>query len=317
MKLGCPHDVVDTLLNSLAPQTAKQYHFSLNAWMAFCHQQSLDPLDVNTLNVLKFLQHILDTSVVGYSSLNTHRAALSLIAPHNLTDDPLIKRFMKGVFRQRPPRAKYDSTWDPDLILTFLKAHTDLSLPFVTKKLAILLLLATGQRLQTIWAIQIDKISFSGSGATIAIPEILKTTRPGTVAPLLVLPTLPTCPQICVPTCLRKYLKLTAPFRGRELGLFLTFRPPHGPATRVTIARWVRDIMREAGIDTSVFKAHSTRHAAVSKAHEKDVPLETIFKAAGWSSKSSMFAKIYCRPIALQRSFAEAIICPPAVVAEV
>jgi len=32
----------------------------------------------------------------------------------------LLRRFFKGVFRLRPPRPKYDSTWDLDLVLAHL-----------------------------------------------------------------------------------------------------------------------------------------------------------------------------------------------------
>ena len=53
--------------------------------------------------------------------------------------------------------------------------------------------------------------------------------------------------------------------------------------------------MVRAGIDVTVFKPHSTR-AAASAAKEKDIPLETIMKAAGWSSAKT-FSSFYDKPI--------------------
>ena len=56
--------------------------------------------------------------------------------------------------------------------------------------------------------------------------------------------------------------------------------------------------MGKAGIDTSVYKAHSTTHraAATSAAKGKQVPIDTILSAAGWSSEST-FARSYDKPI--------------------
>ena len=48
--------------------------------------------------------------------------------------------------------------------------------------------------------------------------------------------------------------------------------------------------MKEAGIDTSVYTAHSTRGAATSKAKAMGVPTADILKAAKWNS-----ALIFCR----------------------
>lgn len=54
--------------------------------------------------------------------------------------------------------------------------------------------------------------------------------------------------------------------------------------------------MAKAGIDTSVYKAHSTRAAVTSTAKGKQVPMDTILSTAGWSSEST-FARFYDKPI--------------------
>ena len=48
--------------------------------------------------------------------------------------------------------------------------------------------------------------------------------------------------------------------------------------------------MKAAGIDTTVFKPHSTRGAATSAAKAANVPLREIMNTAGWPSDST-FAK--------------------------
>ena len=51
-----------------------------------------------------------------------------------------------------------------------------------------------------------------------------------------------------------------------------------------------------AGIDTTKFSAHSSRSASTSAAFDRDVPLDNILQAAGWSSQKT-FSKCYCRPV--------------------
>jgi len=47
---------------------------------------------------------------------------------------------------------------------------------------------------------------------------------------------------------------------------------------------------------TELFTSHSTRAASVSKAKQKDVPLDEILSQAGWSTADT-FRKFYDRPI--------------------
>ena len=51
--------------------------------------------------------------------------------------------------------------------------------------------------------------------------------------------------------------------------LFVSTVKPHGPVSKDTISRWVKASLRIAGIDTAVFKPHSTRAAATSAADKK------------------------------------------------
>ena len=68
--------------------------------------------------------------------------------------------------------------------------------------------------------------------------------------------------------------------------MFLSWIGKHDPVTSSTTAQWLKTCLQEAGIDTGVFKAHSTRGAAAFKAawsawgHNFD-----ILQAADWSSE--------------------------------
>ena len=76
--------------------------------------------------------------------------------------------------------------------------------------------------------------------------------------------------------------------------LFIAHCKPHKPVTSSTIARWLKEIMKEAGIDTSIFKAHSCRGAAVSAAKDHGVAVADIMKTADWSREIT-FTRYYYR----------------------
>lgn len=107
---------------------------------------------------------------------------------------------------------------------------------------------------------------------------------------------------------MKKYQDITKDLRTPDCDiLFLTYKKPHGPATKQTLSRWVKDTLRAADVDTSVFTAHSTRHASTSAALRKGLSYETIRTSAGWSKESSIFAQFYNRPISETDSFLQTV----------
>jgi hypothetical protein len=57
---------------------------------------------------------------------------------------------------------------------------------------------------------------------------------------------------------------------------------------------WFLSSLKAAEIDTAVFKAHSTRGAAASKALASGLSLDSILKVGQWSREST-FSKFYQR----------------------
>ena len=94
--------------------------------------------------------------------------------------------------------------------------------------------------------------------------------------------------------------------RGNEKQLFISFVKPHKPVGSTAIARWVTNILKLAGIDTAVFKAHSTRSASTSHAYKMGVPIADILKSGDWNSAST-FQRFYQRPV-IHAKFAQAIL---------
>ena len=78
---------------------------------------------------------------------------------------------------------------------------------------------------------------------------------------------------------------------------FRTHRKPHHPASKDTIARWVKNVLQQiSGVNVDIYKPHSYRLASTSHAKLAGVPLEDILWAGQWKSLDC-FTKFYDRVI--------------------
>lgn len=223
----------------------KQYDVCLKKWWSFCQNQNIDVYSASTLTVISFLTMLYNNGS-QYGTLNTCRSALSLILDHDITSDSRLQRFLKGVFRLRPPLPKYNSTWDTNCVLD----HLDTWL---------------AHRMQTLSKINVKNVEFQSNTIAIKIPDFIKTTRPGSKQPIIYLPFFRDKPSICPAQTLIAYLDRTKELRKSDY-LFIGLKKPHKAVCTQSLSRWIKRTLSECGIDARVFSAHSTRHAAASRA---------------------------------------------------
>lgn len=70
-----------------------------------------------------------------------------ILFKQDIGNNPLIKRFMRGIFQLKPALPRYNVTWNVNKVLEFLKdLPTDgsITLRLLSMKLAVLLALTTG-----------------------------------------------------------------------------------------------------------------------------------------------------------------------------
>jgi hypothetical protein len=141
-----------------------------------------------------------------------------------------------------------------------------------------------------------DEISFM-------ISSPIKTREPGTKITVVRFED----KKLCVVTMMDAYLNRTSELRQDD-GLLISFVKPHRAVSGDTIRRWILDIMKGSGVNTNVFKAHSTRGAATSAALRNKVLIATILKAGMWRSENT-FVKFYNRPVQVtDNSFAKGVL---------
>ena len=99
-------------------------------------------------------------------------------------------------------------------------------------------------------------------------------------------------------TDVKAYMDRTAPLIKEATQLLISLKKPYAPISCDTLSRWTKLVMTMAGIDTVVFRPHSTRAASASAA-AKHIPLQDILKSAGWS-KETTFSKYYHKKVQKQ-----------------
>ena len=112
-------------MDSLSESTLAQYNTTYKYWWSFAQDRNYETLCPTEKQVLHFLRHQYQNKNLRFGSLNTIRSALSLISDKNIGNNPVIKRFMKGIFRQKPPSRKYNYIWDTETVLKFLENSSE------------------------------------------------------------------------------------------------------------------------------------------------------------------------------------------------
>ena len=262
-------------------------------------------MQTTATEIITFLTELFEIGL-SYNSLNVARSALAsfviLTDGNTVGMHPLIHRFLKGVYTKRPPTPRYEYIWDVRIVLNYLRKQSpasSLNLKQLTLKLVMLIALVTAQRSQSIHKLRLDEMQFKGSTAVFQITGLIKQSRPGRTGLTVRLPAYPADRRICVYTYLKHYIYKTRKYRvqSEHQQLFISFRRPHGPVSKDTISRWINAVMKQAGIDVTLFKPHSTRAAGGSPADKTGVPVSVIMKTAGWANETT-FQKYYNKPLA-------------------
>jgi integrase len=283
---------------SFSNNTISQYNSSLRSWWIFCQNNNYDFYEATPSQLLSFLTKAFEKGG-SYSTLNTHRSALSIVLGKETTTNYCVNQFLKGAFRLNPPKPKYDHTWDTVKVLDYLSKlypYNTISLKDLAFKSATLLAIASAQRMQTLSLIKLHNIEINNEDIVIKVPDLIKTSRPGAFQPIIKLPFIPENPSICPALAIKCYIEKTATLREQsDDHLFISIQRPFKNVRSQTIGHWVKKVLSDSGIDIKVFGAHSTRHASTSAAHKAGVSLDVLRKAAGWSDKSNVFLKYYRR----------------------
>ena len=294
------------LLASWRAKSAKSYDSMFQKWISWCEKRHTDPVSGPVSEVANFLADLFEK---GYQqrSINAYRSAIA--SAHDRVDGvsvgqhPTVTRLMAGVANLRPPQPRYSSTWDVNKVLDHITkkgANKDLNLKDLTLKTTMLLALTRPSRSADLHSLDIRLFRSSPEGVTFMPSKPAKQTKAGKIGQGYFFPKFEQNPLLCPVDAVSSYMDRTSPLRRREgevtNQLFVAFIKPHHAVTSSTIARWLKTTLEQAGIDTAIFKAHSTRGASTSAAALRGVTTSDIILAADWSS-DSVFRRFYYKPV--------------------
>ena len=247
-----------------------------------------DPFSSDISATVNFLASLFEDGY-QYRSINNYRSAISSahdkINGYDVGQHPLVIRLLKGVFHQRPSQPRYSTTWDVSNVLSFvitLGDNSTLTLSDLTHKTVMLLALTRPSRSVDLANLDTRLQQFSPEGATFQSCVPAKQSRQSKPLAEFFFATFTDDVKLCPVKALMENVQRTEPHRSGETRLFLATIRPHKPVTSSTIARLLKAGLSQAGIDTTIFKAHSTRSTSASA-------------TADWSSQS-VFQKFYYKP---------------------
>ena len=209
--------------------------------------------------------------------------------------------------------SRYNKTWDVNIVLQYLQSMdraTELSIKDLT-------LIKVSNANSTYYSRQrtnleqtllnLEGMVKEDSCIVFVIGSNVKQSRPASslTERIVKLKANPFEEKLCVFHTCSVYIDKTSCLRGKETQLLLTHQKPHRRASRDSIRRWRQSVMQSAGVDVTLYKPHSVRSAAASKANH--ATLDEIMKTAGWSSAAT-FAKFYDKEIVSDVTFSDAVL---------
>ncbi len=257
-------------------------------------QESVNIHTVQLKHVFAFLKPLI-TEKKAASTVRPYVAALKFYflwsERSDLESSRLLTLFSEGAQRRAPLPVRKSFVWDAGIPLRMIRDRDHPKSFLVAAKEALfLLLMATGCRVDD--AMKMGK-DFAWENGVFVIPFIAKRkckikgewTQVQRVLPYS------GSGRICPVNALLLYSTFAVPIQHvEENALFVSSTGKK--AAKATLAGWIRDILREAGIEAP---AGSCRSAATSNAHMRDIPIDQIMSSAGWSSSLIFFQTLSAR----------------------
>jgi len=291
--------------------TNKQYEPYLLDWERYCKNKNWNSVHTDVSKVLSFLQELFDRGR-GHSVINAAKCALSTAVKLNdgqtLGQNRDIHLFLLSVSNLRPPQVRHTSIWDTEIVINWMRKQEELeniTTDWLVKRLALLVLILSGQRPQVLPSLRLSRLTFVQDVAHFQLTAAeIKHGKYSTEGHVIVLEPFVKESKVCVIAHLKEYIKRTKTLRGSEDKLFIITVKPFTAASLNTLSNWIKHVLNVAGIDTTKFAAGSTRAAATSKALVGGAPIDVIAKAAGWKNLTT-FAKFYKKPIEKNQNLAD------------
>ena len=305
---GVSEGASSLILNSRREGTSKSYESAWKRWSLWCSRRDVDPFTCPVNNILDYITHLFDSGTPA-RTISNHRSAISAYHKPVVVDGtntsvktgrhPLVSALMGGVNNMRPPQCRYSFTWDIETVLCLFKSWPE---PLTSKQLTIkvttLLALIGVPRGAELHQFNLNFMADHGDKYVFQLVGTVKNVKSGVKPQPLEYHIHKEDRKLCPISCINQYIALTEPWRsrGEPSSLFLSFQKQHKPVCKATLARWIKEALHLADVDTKVFQAHSLRGASTSKALLKGLSVKEVVDHGKWSLEST-WQKFYHKTV--------------------
>ena len=300
---GVPENACKLMLNSRREGTTRHYESSWKQWILWCNTRGVDAFTCPINEVLGYLASLFDKNL-QYRTIGSHRSAIS--AYHEPIDGfavgshPQVSRLMSGVSNLRPPQPKYGFTWDVEMVLDLFRSWPDnLSEKQLSMKTITLLSLVAISRGAEIHLLDLNYLTPKKGHYRFRLAGLVKNVKEGDTPDPIDFYEHEADVRLCPIKTIDSYIAMTKPWRNEEgipSTFFLSFKSPHKPISTSRLAKWLKETLTTAGVNTNIFTSHSIRGAASSKALLSGLTVKQVLDHGSWSNEST-WQRFYHRKI--------------------
>jgi hypothetical protein len=309
---GLSQEAIEFLDGAQRSGTKKTYDNGWNLWVTWCQKHKIDFEEYHVQNILTFL---IDNQHYSTQHLNTIRSSIASVFKYIHPEEepialqPLIQEFFSSK-RNQPvdvPAEHKLKTWDIDIVIKYLYCNFGdneaISLKDLQLKTITLLCIATMARPRSdVGQIQYRDVILQHDDQGKLLGAIIHFRQPKETQVKSCSMGIANDVAICPVVTLNLFIQRTIPLRTKlptEHKLFLGFIDDENKvcsARSGTIASWVKEVMKNAGVDTSLYGPHSIRSASSTKAVERGHTIEEVKEHANWSRNTQTFERFYYKP---------------------
>lgn len=267
----------------------------------------MDPFQPEPVDVATFLASRVEDGL-SFSTVNGDCSAivsvLSILSgTERFASIPIIASVVRASKIANPPVPRYSEAWQPETVFAHWRVrHTDGVDTVLSESdargLAIsLFAIARFPRVSDMARLENDLVREDPEGLSYQFRGTKESGSDGVLTPRMWLPWRPASdgdPFLCPARALLVYRSMVAHKRKASArGFFLNLRDGSSIGAE-RISKCMQDVLKAAGVDTSVFKGNSGRMAGSSAAIDAGHDPESVLSTGRWSSRA-VFDRFYNR----------------------
>ena len=238
-------------------KSGRTYDSLFGKWASWCVEQDIGPISGDITGVVNFLA---DPFQQGYQhrSLCAYRSAISSVHEEvdgqSIGSHPMVSRFLKDAFHERPPLPRYSATWDVSVVanqIVSLGDNQNLSFEDLTLKRVMLLALTRPSRSMDLTNLDIRFRHYSPEGVTFQLQSATLTKQSRQTKPVrnFFFPKIEQNKKLCPVLTVQEYERRTTDERSPNgsTPLLIAMIRPHKPVSSSTVAPWLKTVLKARG----------------------------------------------------------------------